>query len=429
MFYCRGARPEDYPEIYNTIQNAFSTSSQNGILRAFTQFLMKPSDCRIIVLNKDNKEEILGACPVFRHFANYGQQLLLIGGIFWFGIRKDYHRKGLGLQLLKDCNAYMTQEGFDANFLFTGTMDFYRNAGYEIGVLTPGYLLPLDRISKWPKEDFSPYHIRKFDQEDLPMIAEIYQDASKIFPLSHKRTLAYWKRLYELHQARFDHNFYVLCIEQTIIGFFFVDIESDRLSFLEFLIDPKRFSQNESQIVACIMFFLQNFVSSYQKQEQKRIYYVNFNCFPIHPFVKWVVNWGAHENFGLFSSLMGRLFSIEQFLPKFQTFQKEWLMKSWQKLLPFCPFNLGFQIEKNILQFKGDNLEDSVKLHIELNPMVKPSHIIPISPIQFCQIALLNWVPSDLADSEQWSVPAEMLPLVDTLFPPIFSAIFPLDKF
>lgn len=418
--YCRGATFEDLEEIYATIQDAFNANSQIGIRNAFKLMLTKPEDCRIIIEKEMNQEIIIGACPLFRYTCYFPPTELKSGGIFWFGIRKNYQRKGIGVILLQDVNNYLAQQGFDLNLLFTGKANFYRQAGYELGILNPGYILDVNKISN---ESGGICELRSFQKTHFPQIAKSYEMTYSSQCLSYIRTVNYWEAHYEVYPNIFDEEFKEIWMDDLIIGYIWIKDKAEGLIIEEWAINDEEIPEEKKyQIFNSILKNLKEKAKEIGKSA------INFRFFPSHPIIPYLERKGAYNGMGSMSSLMGKIINLNSFFEKWIYFlENRSFQPVFQDQLQITPiFDFALICEDVMCQFSKDV---NNKLSIKLNPAKIPANTVKISRNCLCLMALLNFQPSDMVDSELWECPEELLTIMDILFAPIYSWVNPLDKF
>ena len=238
-FYCRGASEADKAEIEATTVSAFGKERVHNFQRGmdYRFGLTTFEDNRVIVAKTLGGEQIVGSCPIVRYSCHFGSETMISGGIWMFGIRNEYKRKGLGQKLLEDCNTYLLNQGFDINLLFTGSPSFYRHKGYELGQLKPRYSLTVSpdlfqKVEKYLDQGFQ-ITFSPIQQSDIEKIAAIYEVFNRMHVLTRVRDSVYWNHCYQFQATNFERQIFTLRHAGKIIGYVWTHFGKAGISIVE----------------------------------------------------------------------------------------------------------------------------------------------------------------------------------------------------
>ncbi len=425
-FTVRGSRPEELEESVATTAAAFKVSMPNNSYRHFLSMkIQDPENIRILLHNQGNSSRIIGSNTIFRFQAHFGPTALDAAGLAWVGVHPEYQRKGLGLYLLEDCISYLEQAHCDVCWLYTSTMLFYHQRGWEVGFGVYNWVLPVAKLAdlRAPKTKKMP-SLRPFTPADLPQIQKLYAESNKAHPGTCVRDLNYWLRMLQVHPKQFE-GLYCLTQGNIIQGYILFEEEGGnvkQLNIEEYALDSSSSSVEYSNLENALLMALEKFAGKNSHTE------IGFLLPDTYPIVRRVQQLGARDQSSLFTGLMVRIMDLDSFLAKWTIFYNE-------TVVPIVSVTDLNQIKDAtiVLSVEGRGIllhKNGVNLRMEIVrdfPQGIPQ--IPIDRSILAIVALGNVSPSNLVESEMWVCPQQYLPLLDCAFPNINLMIYHLDKF
>jgi GNAT superfamily N-acetyltransferase len=127
-------------------------------------------------------KRLIASCGVYRQEMQYGQAVIINGGVRDVGAHPIGRGKGYGLKVVKDAVEFMRDNGCDISILFTGSHHFYEKNGYRSGPNVQTHLLSKENFQKWLQKSPSDcsitsnqIEIKTLDPEDVEGMVELYQ--------------------------------------------------------------------------------------------------------------------------------------------------------------------------------------------------------------------------------------------------------------
>ena len=137
--------------------------------RDITDMVERPSISNTVIGLFDEDEERVSVLGLREYRMRFGSAQLKLGGICAVGTREEHRNKGYSRRVMEHSTEYMTDNGFDVAMLF-GIPDFYHKFGYA--TVLPETWVEFD--TQDVQAATSPYQIRKFDMKDAPQVLAIY---------------------------------------------------------------------------------------------------------------------------------------------------------------------------------------------------------------------------------------------------------------
>ncbi len=426
-FSVRGSRPDELEEIIKTTGAAFKVPMPANSYRHFIAMkIQDPENIRILLRNEGKSKQIIGSNTIFRFQANFGPGKLDAAGLAWVGVHPDYQRKGLGLHLLEDCISYLEQAHCDVCWLYTSTMLFYHQRGWEVGFGVYKWILPIAKLTVLGEiKSKNVTFLHPFAPEDLPQIQKIYAEKNTPHPGTCVRDLNYWQRILDVHPYLFE-RLYCLKKGNILQGYVWFEEEGKgnvkQLNIEEYALHSSSSSLKHLDLEDALLFALEKFA------REKSYTELGFNLPDTYPLVGRIKQLGARDQSSLFSGLMARIMDLRSFLAKWSAFYNEAVVS----LVPETDLN---QVKDAtiVLSVEGYGIllyKNGVNLRTEIvRDFPEGIPQIPIDRSILAIVALGNVSPSNLVDSEMWVCPQQYLPLLDCAFPNIHLVIYQLDKF
>lgn len=419
IYECRGAKEAEIEEIVRVTQSAFGVPRTGDFASALRYRLETFEDDRVVFHITPDGPKMVGSCPIFRYPLHFGPVTMMSGGIFMFGVRKEYQRKGVGQVLLEDCNTYLAKLGFELNMLFTGSPDFYRHKGYEMAGLKPKYVLTPEQISAIPVEKMDPIEIRNLTKADLPEICELYETYNQNRPLSRIRTLEYWTHTNTRNSAGFERDIHCVRRNGKLIAYYWGHSHEKTTEIIETAFDPA-LSEEEKDTICRFLF----------KREATSGRGIEIRLFPSFEMTRVAIALGAKDLTAYWSGLMFVILDLPVFCHKYLQYHQTCVM-------PKIPSESITELPDRqcILQIEDQQIyirKSGQHITLELNPKsVVGSNIerVPISRKNFSILTMGNFSPEELVESEYWTCPEQFLPLFQVLFPHMEAQVYPLDGF
>ncbi len=426
-FSVRGSRPEELEEAIAATAAAFKVPLPANSYRHFLAIKVPdPENIRILLHTQGKATRVIGSNTIFRFQAHFGPQILDAGGLAWVGVHPDYQRKGLGLLLLDDCISYLEKAHCDLCFLYTSTMMFYHQRGWEVGFGVYKWVIPVTKLtggagSKSPNIGT----LRRFTPEDLPAIERIYAESNTAHPGTCIRDHGYWSRMFKVHPAIFERLY---CFQDgtKLLGYILLEeagkSPANQLVIEEYGIQPCQLSKNITDLENSFLKVLKILAT------EKSCTEVGFALPLSYSLVERIKNLGARDLSSLFTGLMVRIIDLKAFLTKWVIFYNE-------AVVPLVSETSLKQIKDTtvILTVEGYGIllhKEGITLRMEiLREFPRDVCQISIDRSVLAILALGNASPADLIDSEMWKCPQEYLPLLECALPNIHLMIYPLDKF
>jgi GNAT superfamily N-acetyltransferase len=150
------------------------------------------------------QKEIVANVGIYRQYMQYGQALILNGGIRDVASHPKVRGMGYGQLVLKDSVEFMRNVGCDISILFAGPIHFYEKQGWRNGIAKPMHTIAGDEFKRWR---ISPPHgregttefsanqleVRVLEEADIPMIAELYSATQSGLYFAATRSEQYWR--------------------------------------------------------------------------------------------------------------------------------------------------------------------------------------------------------------------------------------------
>jgi predicted acetyltransferase len=133
---------------------------------------------------------LAAAIQIFPYQTAVGDRCLTIGGIGNVATLPQYRRMGLAQAILRAQLRWMKASDYDASLLFTGIHSFYEQLGWERMTVQKWHLRPAAVASA---EGTSTTMVRRFTEQDLPALMQIYDAWSGHRPQARIRSQAYWR--------------------------------------------------------------------------------------------------------------------------------------------------------------------------------------------------------------------------------------------
>jgi hypothetical protein len=185
--------PMNQIELDDTIEcciRAFGGSE--GIRHLFTNIVKQDpwfhlNNTRACFLNG----KAVSVVQIFDRPMRIGNAVVRMGGVGSVGTDPAYRRTGYSSEVLRDSARYMRSAGFDLSILFTGIQSHYARAGW---VMYPSYSMRLTPPETLPEKPNDVTIVQCDMERDLPVLRNIYDQFNASRSGTVARTEEYWRR-------------------------------------------------------------------------------------------------------------------------------------------------------------------------------------------------------------------------------------------
>jgi hypothetical protein len=213
--------------------------------------------------------------------------------------------------------------------------------------------------------------------------------------------------------------------EDTLMAYYQIAEKKGNIYIFEYCIDPNLNREIHEYLEQYILYLAQK--EALRKSKDK----VFLHLFPNYPLAHRVIKLGGHDNSGLFSSMMVKILNLDCYLEKLIAFQNEVRIPqlSFAEIENSFPCDFHLQCEEKILQFYCKIQKGNQSVEIQYNPDKLKGESIQITREFLGVMSLLNFLPSDLVESEYLVCSESVLKILDIIFSPLNSFVYPINKF
>jgi hypothetical protein len=233
--------------------------------------------------------------------------------------------------------------------------------------------------------------------------------------------LQYWQQYFNANRNGIQSSVFLIKGHNQYLGYVWCNRHENQLNIPEYAIDTTLLVKDQNTIENALL----NFVIT--KFQPLGVESLSITLFSVFPLVQHIVTYGATDLTSVISSLMVVILNLNQFLVKYVEFLRvvriPQISSQWIK--EQGDFNVGLQIEDQILQFKSE--KNGISIH--LNPEQKPERIVSIIRRIFGILVFGNFTPQELIECEYWNCPSDLLSIFQTFFPHLEGLVYPLDGF
>ena len=341
----------------------------------------------------------------------FGSAQLKMGGICGVGTKEEHRNKGYSRHVMEHTIAYMNENGFDVSMLF-GIPNFYHKFGYA--TVIPETYVEFD--TKDVPTAAPTYQVRKFQTEDAPKIVDLYTANNAGRTGTPLRTDMGWKE-FTKRGGIVPDPYVVLNETDEVIGYFVCDGDNVKKNMMEencVLID---IGFQDRTIFETIVHFLVNSVN-FTKAER-----IMCAVPADHPFAIFCRRYGCRTNTYTPENRLGMMRIINQS----STLEKITgaLEKRLQRDADLSQWRGKILISTDLGQ---DCLEIDQGSIAHTNGQTNGFHL-EIPQDKMIQLMMGRRSIEDLAIEPDVSVSAEIIPVLDTLFPLGHSHVWWSDRF
>ena len=179
----------------------------------------------ISLLTED--EEMVSQLGLREYQMRFGSAQLKLGGIDGVGTREEHRNKGYSRQVMEHTIAFMNENGYDVSMLF-GIPNFYHKFGYA--TVIPETYVEFD--TKDVPAAASTYQVRRFQTEDTPKVVELYSTNNAERTGTPLRTGIGWKEF--TRRAGIVPDPYVVLNEaDEVIGYFVCNHDNTKKDMID----------------------------------------------------------------------------------------------------------------------------------------------------------------------------------------------------
>ena len=363
----------------------------------------------ISLLTED--EEMVSQLGLREYQMRFGSVRLKLGGIDGVGTREEYRNKGYSRQVMEHTIAFMNENGYDVSMLF-GIPNFYHKFGYA--TVIPETYVEFD--TKDVPAAASTYQVRRFQTEDTPKVVELYSTNNAERTGTPLRTGIGWKE-FTRRGGIVPDPYVVLNEADEVIGYFVCNHDNTKKDMIDQSCTLFDIGFQDRTIFETIVHFL---VYSVNYTSAERI----ICAIPAdHPFAIFCRRYGCRTHTYTPKDHMGMMRIINQpsTLKKITGELEKRLQRS---------MDLG-QWRGQIL-ISTDLGQDCLEIHqgsiAHTNSQSNDCHL-EIPQDKLIQLIMGRRSIEDLAIEPDVSVSAEILPVLDTLFPLGYPHVWWSDRF
>ena len=329
----------------------------------------------------------------------FGSAHLKMGGIAGVGTKEEHQNKGYSRHVMEHTLAYMNENGFDVSMLF-GIPNFYHKFGYA--TVIPETYVEFD--TKDVSAVAPTYQVRKFQTEDAPKIVDIYTANNAERTGTPLRTEIGWKE-FTKRGGILPDPYVVLNETDEVIGYFVCDGDNAKKDMIARSCTLVDIGFQDRTIFETIVHFL---VYSVNYTSAERI----ICAIPAdHPFAIFCRRYGCRTHTYTPKDHMGMMRIINQ--PSTLEKITGELEKRLQRSTDLGQWRGQILISTDLGQ---DCLEIDQGSIAHTNGQTNGFHL-EIPQDKLIQLMMGRRSIEDLAIEPDVSVSAEILPVLDTLFP------------
>lgn len=202
------------------------------------------------------QKQIIANCGIYPQFMQYGQAVILNGGIRDVGTHPKVRGKRYGLQTVADAVRFMKDNGVDISILFAGPQPFYEKNGWINSIPHTDFKFIGEDFKKWWESPSSKSElavtnltIHPVVNEDIPILTELYKRTNIGLYFA-----AYRDEFYFANHFKVDHNrqlqFVVAYYEGKIIGYIHYGLSKNGYRKVIVTINEARFEPSISSPAA-----------------------------------------------------------------------------------------------------------------------------------------------------------------------------------
>ena len=351
----------------------------------------------ISLLTED--EEMVSQLGLREYQMRFGSAQLKLGGIDGVGTPEEHRNKGYSRQVMEHTIAFMNENGYDVSMLF-GIPNFYHKFGYA--TVIPETYVEFD--TKDVPAAASTYQVRRFQTEDTPKVVELYSTNNAERTGTPLRTGIGWKEF--TRRAGIVPDPYVVLNEaDEVIGYFVCNHDNTKKDMIDQSCTLFDIGFQDRTIFETIVHFLVNSVN-FTKAER-----IMCAVPADHPFAIFCRRYGCRTNTYTPENRLGMMRIINQS----STLEKITgaLEKRLQRAAHLSEWRGQILISTDLGQ---DCLEIDQGSITHTNGQSNDCHL-EIPQDKLIQLMMGRRNIEDLAIEPDVSVSAEILPVLDTLFP------------
>ncbi|HIB92202.1 TPA: GNAT family N-acetyltransferase [Candidatus Poribacteria bacterium] len=360
-----------------------------------------------IVLSTDDEPNV-SSLWLGKYQMRYGVSVLRVGGIGGVATDEVYRHQGFARRIMEESSTWMNSQDFDVAMLF-GIPNFYHKFGYATVLPETWIDIEVQDVHNANLE----YQIRTFEMANLPEILEIYHsnNADRVGTLIRNPDL--WRRFNRgITWEQSANPFVVVDSNDQVTGYFFRGEDSNHVTVSEigFL---------DQSIFPSILRFLANYAN------QVSVNQLRFSIPQDHPFSVFCRRFGTqtavcHRRCG---GGMMRLIRQTATLKK-MCYE---LTRRLQKSAEFIKW-------QGIIEISTDLGTDLIKIdngHVDHqeNSTSKLRYKLEIAQNKLAQLMMGRRTVEDLVWDSNVSVSAEIIDLLDCLFPTHYPHVWWPDRF
>ena len=351
----------------------------------------------ISLLTED--EEMVSQLGLREYQMRFGSAQLKLGGIDGVGTPEEHRNKGYSRQVMEHTIAFMNENGYDVSMLF-GIPNFYHKFGYA--TVIPETYVEFD--TKDVPAAASTYQVRRFQTEDTPKVVELYSTNNAERTGTPLRTGIGWKE-FTRRGGIVPDPYVVLNEADEVIGYFVCNHDNTKKDMIDQSCTLFDIGFQDRTIFETIVHFL---VYSVNYTSAERI----ICAIPAdHPFAIFCRRYGCRTHTYTPKDHMGMMRIINQ--PSTLKKITGELEKRLQRSTDLGQWRGQVLISTDLGQ---DCLEIDQGSIAHTNGQSNDCHL-EIPQDKLIQLMMGRRSIEDLAIEPDVSVSAEILPVLDTLFP------------
>ena len=185
--------------------------------RDTTNSVERPAISSMTIWLSTEAEEWLSWIGLREYQMRFGSAQLKMGGICGVGTQEEHRNKGYSRRVMEHTIAFMNKNGFDVSMLF-GIPNFYHKFGYATAI--PETYVEFD--TKDVPAAVPTHQVRKFQTEDAPRIVDIYTANNAERTGTPLRTGIGWKE-FTKRGGILPDPYVVLNEASEVVGYFVCD--------------------------------------------------------------------------------------------------------------------------------------------------------------------------------------------------------------
>jgi predicted acetyltransferase len=375
----------DYYEHYEDIILRFSQHPE-----------YKFSDTVVAEINN----EIVGHLKIVPQILKFGSCYIKSGGFAGVCVKTPLRKKGIARMMIEFTLEKLEKENYDVALLF-GIPDFYHRFGFVPVFKEFQALIEVKKVQANKK--IEKYQIKDFEEKYSTKLWKIYHKYLDKFPFFPLRSFKLWD-----YRKKFLESLKIIFLNERPIGYLSLNCEEDNIKVEELM------SRENREIYKFILNYLKEEASKRYKKQIK-IYLPG-----IHPFFKYLKG----EDLTYQIKYRKNSFALGKILNFGSLFSK--LLPELSKNLKNSPYSslrkINFCINKEVytLDFENQKLRNE-KISNNLN-LKLPSEFVTQILFGYDDVYSLSF-------RYNIKFSREKLDLLNFLFPPQNTLMFPVDRF